>query len=558
MNRILVIGGYGGFGGRLSRRLAAAGHQVLVGGRKLERAERFCTTLANCAPVQVDRDRDVAAVLERLAPDLVIDAAGPFQHSHFDVPLACIAARIPYLDLADARDFVSGISALNLLAGEVRVPIISGASTSPGLTGAVVQELAAGMDRVTAVDIALSAANRATGGEAVVSAILSYVGRRVRLWRAGRWTHVHGWQEMRRQDFLLADGSGLRGRLVAVADLPDCELLPALLPGRPSVTFRAGTELGFQMRALWLASWVVRWGWVKSLGGAIRLLLPLYRLTSRWGGERSAMSVTLTGTVGSRRLERCWTIVAERGDGVEVPTLTAELLAGDILKGRLPDGARTAASLLSLERYEAALSRLAVRHEISERELPTSLYARVMGARFHRLPPVVREMHELCGSGAEGQASVMRGRNLAARLIAATMRFPPEGMWPLHVAFAELGGRERWTRDFGGHRFSSELSQDGELLVERFGPIRFFFTLIVVVGGVDMVLRRWTLFGLPMPLGLAPRISARERDEGGRFRFDVEAGLPWIGRVIRYSGWLRPIGQRLPSPEFVPEAAMSA
>jgi hypothetical protein len=46
-------------------------------------------------------------------PHLVIDAAGPFQGSDYRVPSACIAAAIPYLDLADARDFVCGIGALD-------------------------------------------------------------------------------------------------------------------------------------------------------------------------------------------------------------------------------------------------------------------------------------------------------------------------------------------------------------------------------------------------------------------------------------------------------------
>jgi hypothetical protein len=555
---ILVIGGYGGFGGRLARRLAAVGHHVLVGGRDLKQATRFCENIPGTEPAVVDRDGDVAAALARLEPDLVIDAAGPFQHSHFEVPLACIAANVPYLDLADAREFVTGISALNVIAGEVRVPIVSGASSAPGLTGAVVRKLAEGMERVTSVDIALSAANRATGGHSVVAAILSYIGQRVPIWRAGRWSHAYGWQEMRREDFVFADGTGLRGRLVALADLPDCELLPSLLPGRPAVAFRAGTEFGFQMRALWLASWAVRWGWVKSLGNSARWLLPLYRLTCRWGGERSAMNVTLAGTVGGRRLERCWTIVAEQGEGVEVPTLTAELLAGDILAGRLPAGARNAASLMSLDRYGPLLSELAVRHEIRERTLPSPLYERVMGAPFQRLPSAVRTMHELCDGGAAGQGKVERGRNLAARLVGALMRFPPEGTWPLHVTFAEHEGRERWTRDFAGHRFSSELSRHGNLLVERFGPIRFFFALHAREGSLDMVLRRWTLFGLPMPLALAPKIRAEEREQGGRFRFDVEASLPGIGRIVRYSGWLRPLEQLPTSGEAAPAATVPA
>ncbi|HYD37507.1 MAG TPA: saccharopine dehydrogenase NADP-binding domain-containing protein, partial [Allosphingosinicella sp.] len=328
MSLILVIGGYGGFGARLCRRLSNAGHALLVAGRSGEKAAALCAGLRDARPLAMDRDGDVKAVIERERPDLVIDAAGPFQRGGYAVPRACIAAQIPYLDLADSSRFVVGIDSLDAEARAAGVAIVSGASSVPALTGAVARRLAEGMESVSSVDIALSAANRATGGASVVAAILSYVGKPVRLRRGGLWTRAWGWQEMRRRDFVLADGTGLRRRLVAIADVPDFELLPELLPGRPAVAFRAGTELGFHMLALWLASWPVRWGWLRSLSGARRWLLPLYRLTSRIGGERSAMTVALCGTAGGRRLERRWTIVAERGQGLEVPTLAAELLAG--------------------------------------------------------------------------------------------------------------------------------------------------------------------------------------------------------------------------------------
>lgn len=538
--RILVIGGYGGFGERLCRRLAASGHHILVGGRSIERARRLCHRMPGAEAVAVDRTGDVASVLSRHRPDLVVDAAGPFQEGGFAVPEACIRYAIPYLDLADATGFVTGIGQLDAAARAAGVAIVSGASSAPALTGAVARRLADGLDRVHTVNIALSAANRATGGESVIAAVLSYVGRRLPLWRGGRRTHGFGWQEMQREDFRFADGSGLDGRLVALADLPDCTLLPDLLPGRPAVTFRAGTERGLHMVALWLASWPVRWGWLRSLGAARRSLLPFYRLTSRSGGKRSAMSITLAGSSGSRRVERRWTIVAEQGDGLEIPTLSAELLAADLLAGRLPAGARNAAGLLSLDRYEPAFAGLAVRHEISERQLPPPLYARLLGERFHRLPQAVRTMHEICrDAGAVGEAQVVRGRSLTARLIARMMGFPPEGCWPLHVAFREREGVESWTRDFGGHRFTSRLgAAAGGLVFERFGPLRFLFALEADEHGLEMRFRRWSCLGLPLPPALAPRIAAREWQEEGRFRFDVRVALPLLGHIIGYRGFL--------------------
>jgi NAD(P)-dependent dehydrogenase (short-subunit alcohol dehydrogenase family) len=535
VSRILVIGGYGGFGARLTRRLVAGGHQVIVAGRSADKASVFCTGLPGTEPLVADRANGIGLAMARERPELVIDAAGPFQASGYTVPEACVAMRIPYLDLADARDFVTGIGTLDKAAKAAGVPVIAGASSMCALSGAAARRLAAGLDSVDSVEMAISASNRASAGASVARAILSYVGRPVRLWRGKRWETGWGWQEMRRHDFTLAGGEGLRGRLIAVADVPDHAIVPEALPGRPSVTFRAGTELSFQMRGLWLASWPVRWGWIAPLERAAAWLLPMYRMTLGLGGDRSAMHVTLR----SGRTERRWTLVASNGDGPEIPVLAAELLAGDILAGRVAPGARHAWGELDLDRFEPLFAALAIRHETVERELPPPLYARVMGERFEALPEAVRMMHQVDGDGgAEGEGIVTRGAGLLATLLAGAMGMPPSGSYPLHVGFTERGDTETWTRSFGAHRFASELSADRGCAVERFGPLRFAFDLPSDGAGLRMAFRRWSVFGIPMPRALGPRIAAREWQEDGRFRFEVEVRMPLIGGVVHYAGWL--------------------
>jgi hypothetical protein len=121
------------------------------------------------------------------------------------------------------------------------------------------------------------------------------------------------------------------------------------------------------------------------------------------------------------------------------------------------------------------------------------------------------------------------------------MGFPCAGSHPLHVSFMERDGVERWTRHFGDESFSSELSEQAGQLVERFGPLRFVFALPSDERGLTMKIRRWSAFGLPLPLMLGPRPVAREWEEDGRFRFDVAISLPLIGPVVRYAGWLRPV-----------------
>lgn len=110
----------------------------------------------------------------------------------------------------------------------------------------------------------------------------------------------------------------------------------------------------------------------------------------------------------------------------------------------------------------------------------------------------------------------------------------------LHVHFREVDGEEIWTRDFGGRCFHSRLSRRGQWLIERFGPLRFAFDLPSNERGLTMVMRRWWLGPLPLPLWLAPRSVAREWAEEERFLFDVPIALPLIGRLVHYRGWLIP------------------
>src|SRR5215470_7207553 len=111
--KILILGGYGTFGGRLARLLADEPRlTVLIAGRSLAKAKAFCASLGQAAatmrPVELNRDGDVAPQLRALKPDIVVDASGPFQAYGTDpyrVVEAALALGVNYLDLADDAAF---------------------------------------------------------------------------------------------------------------------------------------------------------------------------------------------------------------------------------------------------------------------------------------------------------------------------------------------------------------------------------------------------------------------------------------------------------------------
>jgi saccharopine dehydrogenase-like NADP-dependent oxidoreductase len=152
---VLILGGYGTFGGRLAQLLADESSLTLtIAGRSRANATAFCAGLlakAALVPLAFDREGDLETQLRAVLPDIVVDASGPFQDYTGDpyrVIRACIALGISYLDLADGSDFVKGVSRFDAEAKAQGVFILAGASSFPVLTAAVVRALSKDMARV--------------------------------------------------------------------------------------------------------------------------------------------------------------------------------------------------------------------------------------------------------------------------------------------------------------------------------------------------------------------------------------------------------------------------
>lgn len=168
------------------------------------------------------------------------------------------------------------------------------------------------------------------------------------------------------------------------------------------------------------------------------------------------------------------------------------------------------------------------------------LYRRLLGERFEQLPARVRELHDVTGTSVwTGRADVERGVSLASRVVATLFGLPPAGRdQALRVTFQVDGDREIWSRTFGNAVFRSVQYERDGLLRERVGPSTFVFALDTSANGMALALRGVRFLGVPLPRFLAPLMHTFESERDGRYRFEVEASLPLLGRIVRYAGWL--------------------
>ncbi|HMK68038.1 MAG TPA: saccharopine dehydrogenase NADP-binding domain-containing protein, partial [Stellaceae bacterium] len=204
---ILVLGGAGVFGSRICRRLARdPSLRIIAAGRSAPALERLAAELEIESRV-VEAPVGLARALAETAASLVIHTAGPFQGQDYAVAEAAIAAGVHYVDISDDRAFVYGFGALDARAREAGVLAVSGASSVPALSAAVIEDRRSRLTGLTGIAIGISPGNRAPRGPAVIEAILGYVGKPFPCWRNGAWRSVHGWQDLRR---LTIEGVGRR------------------------------------------------------------------------------------------------------------------------------------------------------------------------------------------------------------------------------------------------------------------------------------------------------------------------------------------------------------
>lgn len=368
---VLLLGAYGLFGSRIAQRLAREhGWRLLLAGRDAARAQHCREQLlgdpgcrAELQAVAIDaQSAAFAEALQQWGPDLVINCAGPFQGQDYTVARHSLAAGAHYVDLADGRDYVLGFAAaLDTLAlGQDRLAV-SGASSVPGLSAAVIDAYRPAFARLDGVDIGISPGNRTERGLATVAAILSYVGRPLPWQHGGRVHRVHGWQALRRQHYAHPVGA----RWLGACDVPDLGLFASRY-GLRDLSFRAGLELKRLHFGLWLLSWLVRAGLLRGLPARAAVLKRASEWFVQAGSDTGAMHVALHGVgVHGNTQSAYWEIVAGDGDGAQIPATAAVVIAQKLARGALRTrGARPCLDLFDLQDCLGSLNGYAIHAQV--------------------------------------------------------------------------------------------------------------------------------------------------------------------------------------------------
>ena len=549
--KILILGGYGVFGGRLAELLSDIdGLNLIICGRGLPSAQAFCSAykgLARVHPAKVDRQH-ITEALRIHKPDLVVDASGPFQEYGGDgyrVIKACIAACIDYLDFADAADFVFGVTQFDSAAYEAGVFVLSGVSSFPVLTAAVLRDMANTMDIVT-VEGGIAPSPYAGIGQNVMRAVVGYAGAPVMLRRHGQPASGIGLAESMRFTVAVPGRMPLRNIHFSLVDVPDLQVIPPEHPTMTDIWMGAGPVPEILHRVLnLLAQTRARFGLpaFTPFSGLFYTVLNLMR----FGEHRGGMFIRARGRVDGKDTEQSWHMLAEGNDGPYIPSMAIEAVVRKLLSGsRLPAGARSGARALDLKDYEMLFRGRQIYTGFRGAETGLPIYQHILGSAFGALPQSVQDLHGGMGvRGWSGHASVQRGPSIIAKVICAVISFPePAARIPVSVTFAPEGRGERWTRDFGGKVFTSlqfaGTGRNTHLLVERFGIASVALALVVDGDRLRFVTRSWSILGFPMPTALLPSGQTFEREEDGQFCFDIEITMPLVGLIVAYRGKMAP------------------
>jgi hypothetical protein len=296
---VLVVGGQGFFGRALVEDLLDhTTARIVVAGRRRRHPLRH--------PRLSWRTFDLTQPAPLGSYSAVVCCAGPYQGMATTLVQAAAQAKVPYIDLADARDFIARARKV-----PSSVPMMIGLSVVPGMTCLLASRARVGP--IQSIRTLIAPGSRPPRGGATLTSLLSGI---------ERWG--------RREIVQFPHPIGRRA-VYRTIEVGDVDVVPDLF-GNATFEFKVGFDLDLFNRGLELLRWLrlrklapdpVR---IRSLLGSVVRLFP------GWGTDGGAVQVEVMGTEGTYS----GAIVA-RERGYRMPSVLAAIAVARILEGRLQE-----------------------------------------------------------------------------------------------------------------------------------------------------------------------------------------------------------------------------
>lgn len=348
--RTLVLGAYGHYGKMICQKLIeTAGVTVIGAGKRRDRLSSLANEL-DIDTVEIDwRDSTLAKTLVDNKIHVVIHAAGPFIGQDYSVAEACIDAGCYYFDIADCRDFVTGIRCLDARAKQAQVVIASGMGLMT-LNDSILSHLQESVSMITHVDIGFSGSG-IIPGRASVETALSYCGKPIDQLEAGRKHQFTGLTGRNIHHF----GKGFASRDMVNLDAPDLDVLTERYSLK-AFRYQGGYGLWGQRVMSVLAKFSSA-GWIKNPVFLAPNLMKLGKLVERFSSTKGGLYVEVEGRNNQNQVvEKVFELHACGHKSDEFKIVGAVAMINRLMANYVPEsGAYPACGLVDLTHTLTAL-----------------------------------------------------------------------------------------------------------------------------------------------------------------------------------------------------------
>jgi hypothetical protein len=356
--RVMVVGGYGNFGSIVCRHLAVMPDvELVISGRDPHKLQRKVDELKSQSGAVAESwcgnamGTEFKSVLGLMNIQLVIHTGGPFQGQSYAVAENCIEAGVNYCDLSDCRTFVNGVGVLDALAKQAGVAILSGCSSVPTLSSAIIDQQRYRFSRIDSIEHGISSSAKMPG-LSTVEGVLAYAGKPIRQLKNGKVHEVSGWQ-----DLTLRKMPHLGTRVLANVDVPDMDIFASRY-GAQTLSFKAGAGLKLGGVANYLLAQALKIGLVRDHALWAARLHRLGTRFERFGDGKSAMYIDVQGRgVDGKPLAMTVQLTAMNDKGPQIPSCASVALAAKMAQGYAPQpGARACVGEITVDEYMAAIN----------------------------------------------------------------------------------------------------------------------------------------------------------------------------------------------------------